>query len=59
MPVCVCTLCLLQLLATLWTAAHQPPCPWDSPDKNTEVGCHALLQRMKAQGKATNEDQHS
>ena len=19
-------------------------CPWDSPDKNTEVGCHALLQ---------------
>ena len=21
-------------------------CPWDSPDKNTEVGCHALLQRI-------------
>ena len=19
-------------------------CPWDSPDKNTEVGCHFLLQ---------------
>ena len=19
-------------------------CPWDSPDKNTAVGCHALLQ---------------
>ena len=19
-------------------------CPWDSPGKNTEVGCHALLQ---------------
>ena len=19
-------------------------CPWDSPDKNTGVGCHALLQ---------------
>ena len=22
------------------------PCPWDSPGKNTEVGCHFLLQRM-------------
>ena len=21
--------------------------PWDSPDKNTGVGCHFLLQRMK------------
>ena len=21
-------------------------CPWDSPRKNTEVGCHALLQRI-------------
>ena len=19
-------------------------CPWDSPGKNTEVGCHSLLQ---------------
>ena len=23
------------------------PRPWDSPDKNTEVGCHFLLQCMK------------
>ena len=23
------------------------PCPWDTPDKNTGVGCHFLLQRMK------------
>ena len=22
-------------------------CPWDSPGKNTGVGCHFLLQRMK------------
>ena len=22
-------------------------CPWDSPDKNTGVGCHFLLQCMK------------
>ena len=31
----------VQLYATLWTVA----CPqWDSPSKNTGVGCHALLQ---------------
>ena len=23
------------------------PCPWDSSGKNTGVGCHFLLQRMK------------
>ena len=23
------------------------PSPWDSPDKNTGVGCHFLLQCMK------------
>ena len=23
------------------------PCPWDSPGKNTGVGCHFLLQSMK------------
>ena len=28
----------------LWTVAHQAPCLWDSPGKNTGVGCHALLQ---------------
>ena len=28
-------------------AAHQAPCPWDSPGKNTGVGCHFLLQCMK------------
>ena len=26
------------------TAAHQAPSPWDSPGKNTGVGCHFLLQ---------------
>ena len=29
-------------------AAHQLPRPWDSPGKNTGVGCHFLLQCMKA-----------
>jgi len=31
--------------ATWWTGARQAPlCPWDSPGKNTRVGCHAVLQ---------------
>ena len=25
------------------------PCPWDSPGKNTGVGCHFLLQCMKSE----------
>ena len=25
----------------------RPPCPWDSPGRNTGVGCHFLLQSMK------------
>ena len=33
----------VRLFATPWTVAHQAPL-WDSPDKNTGVGCHALLQ---------------
>ena len=36
----------VQLYATPWTAAHQAP-HWDSPGKNTGVGCHFLLQCMK------------
>ena len=32
------------LFATPWAVAHQAPLPWDFPGKNTEVGCHSLLQ---------------
>ena len=35
----------VQLFSTTWSI--QPTrlfCPWDSPGKNTGVGCHALLQ---------------
>ena len=28
------------------------PRPWDSPGKNTEVGCHFLLQRMKVKSES-------
>ena len=34
----------VRLLATPRTVAHQAPCPWDFPGKNTGVDCHALLQ---------------
>ena len=30
--------------AILRTVAHQLLCPWDSPGKNTGVGCHAFFQ---------------
>ena len=30
-------------LATPWTVAQQAPLSWDSPGKNTGVGCHFLL----------------
>ena len=33
-------------------AAHQAPRPWDSPGKNTGVGCHFLLQRMKVKSES-------
>ena len=32
------------LFATPWTVAQGVLCPWNSPDKNTGVDCHALLQ---------------
>ena len=32
------------LLATLWIVACQTLCPWDSPGKDTGVGCLAFLQ---------------
>ena len=39
------------------TQRRQPtrlPCPWDSPGKNTGVGCHFLLQCMKVKVKSLN-----
>ena len=42
--VCACTFSHVQLFVTPWTVAHQTPCPWDFPGKNTGVSCHFLLQ---------------
>ena len=49
-------LSLVRLLLTPWNGL-QPArlrCPWDSPGKNTGVGCHFLLQRIfPTQGSTT------
>ena len=39
----------------MWPHRQQPPrlCrPWDSPDKNTGVGCHFLLQCVKVKSES-------
>ena len=44
---CICVLnqfSNVRLFATQWTVATRLLCRWDSPGKNTGVGCHALLQ---------------
>ena len=40
---------------SVWPQRWQPtrlPCPWDSPGKNTGVGCHFLLQCMKVKSES-------
>ena len=41
--------CYVASVVSQWHYKLQPwklLCPWDSPGKNTEVGCHALLQEI-------------
>ena len=42
----------VRLCATPEMAAHQAPLSWDSPGKNTGVGCHFLLQCMKVKSES-------
>ena len=42
----------VRLCATPQMAAHQASRPWDSPGKNTEMGCHFLLQCMKVKSES-------
>ena len=42
----------VRLCATPEMAAHQAPYPWDSPGKNTGVGCHFLLQCTKVKSES-------
>jgi len=43
----------VQLCVTPETAATRLPRPWDSPGKNTGLGCHFLLQCMKVKSEST------
>ena len=42
----------VRLCATPQTAAHQAPPSLGSPGRNTGVGCHFLLQRMKVKSQS-------
>ena len=42
----------VRLCVTPQMAAYQAPHPWDSPGKNTGVGCHFLLQCMKVKSES-------
>ena len=42
----------LQSCPTLCDQPTRLPRPWDSPDKNTGVGCHFLLQCMKVKSQS-------
>ena len=48
---CCCCCCVASVVSdSVRPHRRQPtrlPRPWDSPDKNTGVGCHVLLQCMK------------
>ena len=48
-------LCPAAAAAAAKSLRQQPtrlPCPWDSPGKNTGVGCHFLLQCMKVKSES-------
>ena len=41
-----------QSCPTLWTAQTAAHLPWDSPGKNTDMGCHFLLQCIKVKSES-------
>ena len=54
---CCCYCCWVASVVSHSVRPHrrQPtriPCPWDSPGKNTGVGCHLLLQCMKVKNQS-------
>ena len=56
-PLCCCCCCQVTsvMLDSVWPLRQQPtrlPHPWDSPGKNTGVGCHFLLQCMKVKSES-------
>ena len=49
---CCCCSAVSNSCVTPWTAAHQAPRSWDSPGKNTGVGCPFLLQCIKVKSES-------
>ena len=52
---CCCCCCLFVVSDSVRPHRRQParlPRPWDSPGKNTGVGCHFLLQCMKVKSES-------
>ena len=53
---CCCCCCVASLMSdSVWPHRRQPtrlPRPWDSPGKNTGVGCHFLLQCLKVKSES-------
>ena len=54
---CCCCCCSVASVVSdsVWPHRRQPtrpPHPWDSPGKNTGVGCHFLLQCMKVKSES-------
>ena len=55
---CCCCCCCCCYVTSVMSSSVRPhrqqptrlPRPWDSPGKNTGVGCHFLLQCMKVKG---------
>ena len=57
---CCCCCCCVTSVVSDSVRPHglQPSrllCPWDSPGKNTGVGCHFLLQCMKVESESESE----
>ena len=55
--ICCCCCCYVTSVVSDSVRPHrgQPirlPCPWDSPGKNTGLGCHFLLQCMKVKSES-------
>ena len=53
---CCCCCCVASVMSdSVRPHRWQPtwlPCPWDSPGKNTGVGCHFFLQCMKVKSES-------
>ena len=53
---CCCFCCIASVMSDsvrpLWQQPTRLPYPWDSPGKNTGVGCHFLLQNRKVKSES-------